>query len=456
MEKIKLLIVDDSMIYREVLSRYIKLDDMIMVVGKGGDAYSARDLIVQYEPDVMTLDLELPRMDGVEFLKNLLPQYYIPTVVISSADNRKNDCRQAGAVEFLKKPASRTNYDMVLFAAELCKAVRKAYKSNHPDSKIDVNKVPAALQNAIQATAQAAGKPVPSAVYTAPQPSAPNPTPQPAAQQNTAKPTVQPPKPTAPQPAARPSAQNTAPSGTQTAPKPPTQNVFQAAAQAATQTAAVSAANHAAQAAMAPKPNPAPPMGKHSKLKKTEAIIALGASTGGTEALENVIKHFPADTPPVIIVQHMPAGFTKLYSERLNRSCKMRVKEAEDGDRLERGLIIVGAGDYHLRLCRDARGWYVSSKHGEKVSGHCPSVDVMFNSVADVAGPLAIGAILTGMGRDGADGLLRMRQNGAFTIGQDKETCVVYGMPMEAYNCGAVEVQAPLHKIAEIILNQLY
>ena len=190
--------------------------------------------------------------------------------------------------------------------------------------------------------------------------------------------------------------------------------------------------------------------------RSSEAIIALGASTGGTEALEQVIRLFPADTPPVIIVQHMPAGFTKLYSERLNRSCKMEVKEAVDGERLHRGLIVVGAGEHHLRLCKDRQGWYISSKPGEKVSGHCPSVDVMFNSVAEVAGSLAIGAILTGMGRDGAEGLLKMRQAGAFTIGQDKETCVVYGMPMEAYNCGAVEVQAPLYKIADIILNNLY
>lgn len=450
MEKIKLLVVDDSILYREVLTRYIKLDDMILVVGKGGDAYSARDLILQYEPDVMTLDLEMPRMNGVEFLQKLLPQYYIPTVVISGSDNRRSECKQAGAVEFLKKPTSRTNFDMVLFAAELSRAVRKAYKSNHPDSKIDVNKIPPALQNAIQATAQASGM---SAAQVA---------------QAVAQITAQSASAAAPAPMAAASAapktstQNTVQSSSQTAAKTTvqtsTQNAYHTATQAVAQTASMSAATHAASASAAPtpKPNPAPPPGKRAKLKKSEAIIALGASTGGTEALESVIKNFPADTPPVIIVQHMPAGFTKLYSERLNRSCKMQVKEAQDGDRLERGLIIVGAGDFHLRLCRDARGWYVSSKPGEKVSGHCPSVDVMFNSVADVAGPLAIGAILTGMGRDGADGLLRMRNAGAFTIGQDKESCVVYGMPMEAYNCGAVEVQAPLNKIAEIILNQLY
>lgn len=144
-----------------------------------------------------------------------------------------------------------------------------------------------------------------------------------------------------------------------------------------------------------------------------------------------------------------------MYSERLNRSCKMEVKEAEDGDRLRRGLVIIGAGEHHLRLCRDSRGYYVSSRPGEKVSGHCPSVDVLFTSVAETAGSNAIGVILTGMGRDGADGMLKMHNAGAFTIGQDKATCVVYGMPMEAYKLGAVQVQAPLYKIADIIQDQL-
>ena len=144
-----------------------------------------------------------------------------------------------------------------------------------------------------------------------------------------------------------------------------------------------------------------------------------------------------------------------MYSERLNRNCKMEVKEAEDGDRLRRGLVIIGAGEHHLRLCRDTLGHYVSSRPGEKVSGHCPSVDVLFTSVAETAGGNSIGVILTGMGHDGADGLLKMRQAGAFTIGQDKETCVVYGMPMEAYKIGAVQVQAPLYKIAGVIQDQL-
>lgn len=393
MKRIKLLVVDDSILFREVLARYINQDDMIEVVGKAGDAYSARDMILKYEPDVMTLDLEMPKMDGIDFLKKLLPQYYISTIAVSGSDDRKADCLSAGAVEFIAKPTTRTNSEMAVFAADLCRAIRRAYKHANPTAIISsepsfVTKHSAAEKNHsitsnISDTAHFAQK----------------------AKEQVSQ----------------------------------TKNMILSSA-AKSQQKEPPAINIAV---------------KHSKLSKNEAIIALGASTGGTEALEQVIRFFPADTPPVIVVQHMPAGFTKLYSERLNHSCKMEVKEAEDGDRLRRGLVIIGAGEHHLRLCKDSKGYYVSSKPGEKVSGHCPSVDVMFTSVAEVAGPHAIGAILTGMGRDGADGLLKMRKAGAFTVGQDKETCVVYGMPMEAYNIGAVEVQAPLYKISEIILNDL-
>ncbi len=408
MDRIKLLVVDDSILFREVLSRYIQQDDMIDIVGKAGDAYSARDMILQYEPDVMTLDLEMPRMDGAAFLKKLLPQYYISTIVVSSSDARKAACKEAGAVEFLAKPAARTNNDMAKFAEELCAAIRRAYKSNHPNVNMETKSLitPIVSQSAPQSA-------IKSTVTAAPPKSNMSEIARAAAMAEKA---------------VSKTAQNISNSGIQTISE---------------------SRDRSTMAAVSNAP-------KHSKLKKSEAIIALGASTGGTEALEQVIRLFPEDTPPVIIVQHMPAGFTKLYSERLNRSCKMEVREAVDGERLHSGLIVVGAGEHHLRLCKDRQGWYVSSKPGEKVSGHCPSVDVMFTSVAEVAGPLAIGAILTGMGRDGADGLLKMRQAGAFTIGQDKETCVVYGMPMEAYNCGAVEVQAPLYKIADIILNNLY
>ncbi len=359
MRKIKLLVVDDSILFREVLSRYIRQDPDIDVVGMAGDPYSARDMILKFEPDVMTLDIEMPRMDGVKFLDRLLPQYYMPTVVVSSSNDKRAAALESGAVDFIQKPLARTATEMQNFAVEICRAVKSAYAERGSN------------------TGSSAGVSAVTGV-------------------------------------------------------------------------AAAAAEHSEQP---PVQHTEIPAGR--KFRKSDVVLALGASTGGTEALEQVIKKLPADSPATLVVQHMPAGFTKLYSDRLNKSCPMEVKEAEDGDRLRRGLVIIGAGEHHLRLCKDARGYYVSSKPGPKVSGHCPSVDVLFNSVAEVAKANAIGVILTGMGRDGADGLLKMHKAGAFTVGQDKETCVVYGMPMEAYKIGAVQVQAPLYKISDIVVEQL-
>ena len=184
-------------------------------------------------------------------------------------------------------------------------------------------------------------------------------------------------------------------------------------------------------------------------------MIAIGASTGGTDAIIEVVQDLPADTPPIVIVQHMPVGFTKMYADRLDRICKMNAKEAENGDRLRQGLIILGHGSEQLEVHRDSGGLYVTSKPGEKVSGHCPSVDVLFSSVAKVTGKGTIGIILTGMGRDGASGLAEMRKSGAYTIGQDKDSCVVYGMPCVAFEEGAVIKQAPLSDIKNIIIGML-
>lgn len=184
-------------------------------------------------------------------------------------------------------------------------------------------------------------------------------------------------------------------------------------------------------------------------------VIAIGASTGGTDAILEVVRLFPANFPGVVITQHMPAGFTAMYAERLNKECKMQVSEAKDGQRLERGQIILAAGEHQMKLERDTAGYYVTSRRGEKVSGHIPSVDVLFDSVARTAKNRAVGIILTGMGGDGSDGLLKMRQAGAYTIGQDKETCVVYGMPMVAFNKGAVQKQLPLQMIAGEVMRYL-
>lgn len=188
---------------------------------------------------------------------------------------------------------------------------------------------------------------------------------------------------------------------------------------------------------------------------KNENIIAIGASTGGTEATLQILQQLPADIPAIVIVQHMPAGFTKMYADRLNKLCSFAVLEAKNGDRVLPGQALIAAGDKHMMLEKDAKGYYVKCAEGEKVSGHCPSVDVLFNSVAKTAGKDAMGIILTGMGKDGAEGLLNMKKNGSYTIGQDQPSCVVYGMPMVAYNIGAVTKQAACQDIAGIIIQRL-
>jgi len=187
----------------------------------------------------------------------------------------------------------------------------------------------------------------------------------------------------------------------------------------------------------------------------SEHIIAIGASTGGTEATLEILKQLPYDLPGTVVVQHMPIGFTKMYADRLNRICDFTVLEAQDGDRVIPGQALVAAGDKHMTLEKDYKGYYVKCAVGEKVSGHCPSVDVLFHSVAKTAGKDAIGVILTGMGKDGAQGLLEMREKGSFTIGQDKPSCVVYGMPMVAYDIGAVVKQASCQSIAGLIIQRL-
>jgi len=187
----------------------------------------------------------------------------------------------------------------------------------------------------------------------------------------------------------------------------------------------------------------------------SKSVIAIGASTGGTEAIIEVVKNFPASTPGVVIVQHMPPGFTKMYAERVDKLCAMTVKEAKNADRVTQGTILIApGGDEQMYLRQDAQGYYVRLERGPKVSGHCPSVDVLFESTAKVAGRNAVGVILTGMGSDGARGLGEMKGTGAYTIGQDEASCVVYGMPMEAYKRGAVKEQLPLSSIGGAVLRQ--
>ena len=339
--RIKVLVVDDSFLFRSYMMKELSAFEDIEVVGLAMDAEEAREKISTLKPDVVTLDIEMPGMNGIDFLKKYLNEYKLPFIVVTSKPEYAFDAISAGAIDFVKKSNMRTSDDGESFIRKLVNRIRVAKSARI---------VTLSEKSCVKASVSRRGV---------------------------------------------------------------------------------------------------------SSDSNSSRIIALGASTGGTEALIEVVRKLPADSPPVVIVQHMPANFTKMFAARMNSCCPMNVKEAEDGDRLTKGQIILAAGEYHLTLEKDAKGYYVKSKRGEKVSGHCPSVDVLFESVARTAGKDAIGAILTGMGSDGAEGLLKMRNSGAYTIGQDEESCVVYGMPGVAYKIGAVIKQLPLNRIAEEILSKV-
>lgn len=332
MQPIKVLVVEDSMVFRELLVQNLNRDPSIHVVGTAGDPFQARDAILALKPDVMTLDVELPRMSGIEFLRKLMPQYPLPTIVISSLSDKVFDALNAGAVDFVAKPAVSNRAQLEDFIRnELIVKVK------------------------IASSAQIG---------------------------NIRKPLMM---------------QTRSP----------------------------------------------------LKLKNKKVLVAIGASTGGTEATLAVAKEFGPDMPGIIVVQHMPPGFTEMYAKRLNDQCQVEVREAKTGDRVTPGLMLVApGGDRHMRIVEVNGGYQIECKNGPKVNGHCPSVDVMFDSVAKVAGSNALGIILTGMGGDGANGLLAMRKAGAKTIGQDESTSIVYGMPKVAYDLGAVQYQEKLSDIA--------
>lgn len=331
MRQIKVLVVDDSLVFRELLVQNLNKDPAIKVVATARDPFEARDAILAHHPDVMTLDIELPRMSGIEFLHKLMPQYPIRVVVISAMSDKVFDALNAGAVDFVAKPVVSSRKQLVDF---ICNELRAKVK--------------------IASTAKIS-------------------------------------------------------------------NIKRAV-----------------------------PVGEHHlNVKDRNLVVAIGASTGGTEAIFSVVKDFGPDVPGVVIVQHMPPGFTEMYANRLDNQCRVRVKEAKNGDRVLPGQVLIApGGDSHMRLIKGNGVYQVEIRPGPKVNGHCPSVDVLFDSVAKTAGNRAVGIILTGMGGDGAKGLLAMREAGAQTIGQDESTCVVYGMPKVAYDLGAVRYQEKLQGIA--------
>lgn len=338
MGKIRVLVVDDSIMFRKLLINYLNEDPELEVVAEANDPFEARDAIIKHKPDVMTLDIELPKMDGIEFLRKLMPQYPLRTVVISTLSDRVFDALKAGAVDFVAKPRISGSDQMERFVKkELPDKVKIAAKARLRDSYISRD------------TAVADNRPLINA-------------------------------------------------------------------------------------------------------DTSDMVIAIGASTGGTEATAEVLKDFGADLPGIVITQHMPAGFTAMYANRLDQKFgkNIHVKEAKNGDIVRPGLALLApGGDCHMRLTKNNGEYRVILKRGEKVNGHCPSVDVLFQSVAETARDHAVGIILTGMGGDGAKGLLAMRQAGAKTIGQDESTCVIYGMPKVAYQSGAVEFQEKLQDIAK-------
>lgn len=335
--KTRVLVVDDSAVVRNIFTRELSRDPGIEVVGTAPNPYVARDKIVKLKPDVVTLDIEMPRMDGLTFLVKLMRHYPVPVIVVSSLTARGGDLAleaiQAGAVDVMSKPgAAYTVGDM---SVELIDKIKAA-------AKVDVQKLG---EDRVIAPAK-----------------------------------------------------------------------------------------------------------RLAMTRTTNKVVAIGASTGGTQALQAVLSAMPSNGPGIMVVQHMPEHFTTSFAERLNDLCAIEVREAQNGDTVVPGKALIAPGNYHMLLRRSGATYQVQVKRGPLVCRHRPSVDVLFKSVARFAGQNAVGVIMTGMGGDGSKGMLEMKQNGAITIAQDEQSCVVFGMPREAIGIGAVDYVAPLQKIPQTIL----
>ena len=349
-KKVKVLIVDDSAVVRKILSTGLSKDREIEVVGTAADPFIARDKIINLKPDVITLDVEMPRMDGISFLQRLMTYYPLPVIMVSSLTQAGCETTlkalEVGALDFVTKPSldvSRTLDEIVSELAEKIKEsasvkVKKKEYLKKTDNKITIVR------------------------------------------------------------------------DTQTS---------------------------------------------HALINSTHKIIAIGASTGGTEALKEVLMQMPPNAPGILIVQHMPQLFTKSFADRLNSLCSIEVREAKDGDSIIPGLALIAPGNYHMELRRNGARYFITTHQEPQVRRHRPSVEVLFESVSKYAGANAVGVIMTGMGDDGASGLLKMKEAGAKTLAQDEESCVVFGMPKEAIKLGAADTVVPLNKITPTILSLL-
>jgi len=335
---IKVLIVDDSAVVRKVFSEQLSKQRGIVVVGTAPDPYVAREKIVKLKPDVITLDIEMPRMDGITFLRKLMQHYPLPVIIVSSLSTKGSkialQALSIGALEVISKPnAAYSVGDMSLQLAEKIRAVYGA-KISAPSPRNSEKKLLTPIKSMALAST-------------------------------------------------------------------------------------------------------------------TNKVIAIGASTGGTKAIENVLTRLPHNTPGIVVVQHMPAQFTRSFAKRLNEVCQMTVKEAQNGDTVTNGQVLIAPGNYHMIFKRSGARYYVAIKNGPLIHYQRPAVDILFKSVARYAGPNALGIILTGMGKDGAVGMLDMKKAGAINIAQDENSSVVFGMPKEAINIGAVDYIQNIHGIAD-------
>jgi two-component system, chemotaxis family, protein-glutamate methylesterase/glutaminase len=343
---IRVLIVDDSAMVRQTLSDILSSDPEIDVIGTAADPYIAAHRMKEAAPDVITLDVEMPRMDGITFLQKIMSQHPIPVVICSSLAIERSETTlkalEYGAVDIIQKPSLGTKEFLMESRIRICDSVKAAAMSK-------IKKIISMRNVAPKLTADA----------------------------------------------------------------------------------------------LLPKPK------GHAMIKTTEKIVAIGASTGGTEALRVLFEALPADCPGFVCVQHMPENFTKAFAKRLDGICQVSIKEAENNDTVLRGQVLIAPGNHHMLLKRSGARYYVEIKEGPLVSRHRPSVDVLFRSAARYAGKNAVGVILTGMGDDGAKGLLEMKEAGAYTIAQDEATSVVFGMPNEAIKLNAAEKVLPLQSIAK-------
>jgi len=351
-KKIRVLIVDDSAVVRQTLEEILSSDREIEVMATASDPYIAAEKILHEVPDVITLDVEMPRMDGITFLQKLMSQHPIPVVICSSLTDAGSETAlkalEYGAVEIILKPRIGTKVFLEESKVRICDAVKAA---------------------------------------------------------------------------AQVSVKHITPSPRQIVPKLSADVMLQKAA-------------------------------SNAMVKTTEKVVVVGASTGGTEALSDFLQAMPLDAPGIVIVQHMPEHFTRAFATRLDTICQISVKEAENNDTVLRGRALIAPGNYHLLLKRSGARYYVEVKEGPLVSRHRPSVDVLFRSAARYAGKNSIGVIMTGMGDDGAKGMLEMKEAGAYTIAQDEDSCVVFGMPKKAIELNAVDRVLPLSAIPAAVVRE--